>query len=165
MRFSSLFAANLAVATLSIALVCGPGAVTSRAATPSGGGTAALPNVVVEAPKHVTRAERPKTRAVARITVSPRTSTTATPPASTMSPTAKLEKIANISGSCADGCVTSFKTGDAPWHGCSISGATYSSTCRNVGHYKTYAECTQAGLATGWRVTEVPWYCTSLALK
>jgi hypothetical protein len=61
--------------------------------------------------------------------------------------------------------VTSFRSGDAPWRGCSISAATYSSTCRNVGHYKTYAQCTEAGLAIGWRVTEVPWYCTSLALK
>jgi hypothetical protein len=61
--------------------------------------------------------------------------------------------------------VTSFKTGDAPWHGCSWSSGMLSQTCRNVGNYKTYAECTEAGLATGWRVNEIPWYCSSLALK
>jgi len=40
-----------------------------------------------------------------------------------------------------------------------------SQTCRNAGNYKTYAECTEAGVVTGWRVTEFPWYCSSLALK
>lgn len=161
MRFSSLFAADLGIATLSAALLCGlSGTALSQT------GTGALPDVVITAPKHVTRAEGPRHHAVVRNIASVRTSAAAAAPSpSSLSPTAKLEKIANISGSCADGCVTSFRTGDAPWHGCSISGGTYSSTCRNVGHYKTYAECTEAGLATGWRVTEVPWYCTSLALK
>jgi hypothetical protein len=40
-----------------------------------------------------------------------------------------------------------------------------SPTCRNIGNYKTFNECREAGLLTGWRVNEVPWYCASLALK
>ena len=165
MRFSSPFVASLALANLSTGLLlCGlSGTAMSQTATPSGGATTSLPNVVVEAPKQVAR---PKQRAVARSTVSPRTSpTTPTPSASTMLPSAQLVKLANATGSCVGGCVTSFRSGDAPWHGCSVSSGMLSSTCRNVGNYKTYAECKEAGLITGWRATEASWYCSSLALK
>ena len=168
MRFSSLFVASLAVAILSSALLlCGlSGTAISQTATPSGGATTSLPNVVVEAPKQVAP-QKPKQRAVARSTVSPRTSPTIpTPSASPMSPAAQLAKLANATGSCVGGCVTSFRSGNAPWIGCSGSGwPALSSTCRNVGNYKTYAECTEAGLITGWRGNEVSWYCSSLALK
>ena len=69
-------------------------------------------------------------------------------------------------GSCVGGCVTSFRVGDAPWRGCSGSGwPALSPTCRNVGNYKTYTECMEAGLKTGWRSNETGWYCSSLALK
>jgi hypothetical protein len=122
-----------------------------------------LPNVIVEAPKQVTR---PKHSAVARSTVSPQTSQTTQTPSAPESVSAKLAKLANATGSCVGGCVTSFRYGDAPWHGCSGSGwPALSPTCRNVGNYKTYAECTEAGLITGWRANEIPWYCSSLALK
>jgi hypothetical protein len=160
MKASLLFVASLAVAILSIALLlCGlSGTAMSQTATPSGGATTSLPNVVVEAPRH---------RAVARSTVSLRTSsTTPTPSASPMSPAAQLAQLANATGSCVGGCVTSFRSGDAPWHGCSGSNwPALSPTCRSVGNYKTYEECREAGLVTGWRVNEVSWYCSSLALK
>jgi hypothetical protein len=61
--------------------------------------------------------------------------------------------------------VTSFRSGNAPWNGCSVSGGGYSSTCRNTRNYKTYSECTEGGLILGWRNTEVAWNCTSLGLK
>jgi hypothetical protein len=156
MRFSSVFVASLAAA-----LLCGlSGTAMSQTATPSGG-AASLPGVVVE---------KPMQRAVARSAVSPRTSpTTATPTESPMSPAAqlaKLEKRANAAGSCVDGCVTSFRSGNAPWRGCSGSGwPALSSTCRNVGHWKTYAACMEDGLKVGWRSSENGWYCSSLALK
>jgi len=166
MRFSSLFVASPALASLSIALfLCGlSGTAMSQTAAPSGGATTSLPDVVVEAPNQVARPQKPKQQhAVARNTVPPRTSpTTPTPSAS---PTAKLAKLASATGSCVGGCVTSFRSGDAPWHGCSVSGGTLSSTCRNVANFKTYAECTEAGLITGWRTNEVSGYCSSLALK
>jgi hypothetical protein len=169
MKAAFLLVAGLAAAVLSIALLlCGlSGTAMSQTATASGGATTSLPNVVVEAPRQVARPQRPKQRAVARSTGSPRTSpTTPTPSASPMSPAAQLAKLANATGSCVGGCVTSFRSGNAPWHGCSGSGwPALSSTCRNVGNYKTYAECTEAGLITGWRVTETSWYCSSLALK
>jgi hypothetical protein len=167
MKFSSL----LFVTSLAIAPLCGlSGTAMAQTATPSGGATTSLPNVVVEAPKQVARPQEPKQRAVARSTVFARTSpTTPTPSASPMSPAAqlaKLEKLANAAGSCVDGCVTSFRSGNAPWRGCSGSGwPALSSTCRNVGHWKTYAACMEDGLKVGWRSSENGWYCSSLALK
>jgi hypothetical protein len=162
MKASSLFVTRPAVTILSIALLlCGLSG-TAKTATPSGGATL-LPNVVVEAPKQVAR---PKQRAVARSTVSPRTSPiTATPSASPTSPAAQLAKLERATGSCVGGCITSFRTGDRPWVGCSGSSGMLSSTCRNTGNYKTFAECTEAGLVTGWKAPEVSWYCSSLALK
>jgi len=78
----------------------------------------------------------------------------------------KLAKLESISGSCVDGCQTSFRTGNAPWRGCSSSGwPALSTTCRNVFHFKTYAECSGTGLLLGWQSREITWYCTSLALK
>ena len=168
MRFSSLFVASRAVAILSIApLLCGlSGTAMSQTATPSGGATTSLPNIVVEAPKHVARPQKPEQRAVARSTVSPGTSpTTPTPSASPTSISAKLAKLASATGSCVGGCQTSFRSGNDPWHGCSVSSGTLSSTCRNVGNYKTYEECREAGVITGWRAPEISWYCSSLALK
>jgi hypothetical protein len=155
MKASFLLVAGPAAAVLSIALLlCGlSGPAMSQNATPSGVATTPLPNVVVEAPKQVARPQQPKPGAVARSTVSRRTP-----------PTGQLAKLAT--GSCVGGCVTSFRTGNAPWVGCSTSGwPAYSSTCRNVGNWKTYAECTEAGQLTGNRISETSWYCSSLALK
>jgi hypothetical protein len=165
MRFSSLFVASPAVAILSIELLCGlSGTAMSQTATTSGRAAAMLPDVVVEAPKQVARPQKPKPRTVAH-TGSPRTSpATPTPSASPMSPTGQLAKLANATGSCVGGCVTSFRSGNAPWVGCSTTSFTYSSTCRNVGNYKTYAECTEAGVITGWRASEISWYCSSVAI-
>ena len=62
MRFSSPFVASLALANLSTALLlCGlSGTAMSQTATPSGGATTSLPNVVVEAPKQVARPKQPR---------------------------------------------------------------------------------------------------------
>ena len=167
MRFSSLFVASPAVAILSVELLCGLSGTAMSQTTP--GPATSLPGVVVEAPKQV---NRPKHRsAVVHNTVSRRTSpatqtlqTTQTPLAPE-SVTAKLARLEKATGSCVGGCQTSFKYGNDPWHGCSGSSGMYSSTCRNVGNYKTYDECKEAGLLTGWRNNDVSWYCTSLALK
>jgi hypothetical protein len=161
MKASLLFVASLAVAILSIALLlCGlSGTAMSQTATPSGGATTSLPNVLVEAPKQ---------RAVARSTVSPRTSsTTPTPSTSPMSPAEReLAKLPNaITGSCAGGCASSFRSGDAPWVGCSSASGRFSSTCRNVGNFKTYTECTTASNKLGSTRSDTWWYCSSLGFK
>lgn len=157
MKFSSL-----CVASIAVALPCGLNG-TAMSQTDA---TTSLPSVVVGAPGQVARPQQPMPRAVARSTVSPLISPTpATPSASPMSPAEReLAKVA-IRSSCIDGCVTSFRSGNKPWVGCSVSAGTYSSTCRNVGNYKTYNECSGAGLTLGWRTNETSWYCSSLALK
>jgi hypothetical protein len=163
MRISSRFAPSLAVAFSSIGLLlCGLSG--SEAATTSDDGASSLPAVVVQAPKQSAKPQKREPRPIARGTVSPQTSpTAAAPPTSPVS--AKLAKLASVTGSCVGGCVTSFRSGDAPWHGCSVSGGGYSSTCRNTRNYKTYGECREGGLTLGWRNAEVAWNCTSLGLK
>jgi hypothetical protein len=172
MRFSSRFIPSPAVAISSLALLlCGlSGTAMSQTATAS---NSSLPSITVDAPKPVARPYKPIQRAVAhntvrrtvRHTVSPATSPTTPFTAAQESVLAKLQRLERSSGSCVGGCATSFKYGDAPWHGCSVSGGTISSTCRNTANYKTYSECTETGLLIGWRVGDVSWYCTSLALK
>ena len=172
MKNTSLLVAGLAVVALSIDLPCGlSGMATSQAAT---GQTVAdsatlLPNVTVDAPKQVNRTSR---STVPHRTLFRRTPQTAQTPSAAPgsvsakdSVSAKLAKLASATSSCAGGCQSSFRSGNEPWHGCSGSSGTFSFTCRNVGNYKTFAECQEAGLLTGWRPPEISWYCTSLALK
>jgi hypothetical protein len=154
MKASLRFAASLTVAISSISLPCGLiGTALSQTTTPAGASTS-LPNVVVEAPKQAARPQKPERHAavpssVIHGTASPRASSTA--------------------WECIGGCVSSFRSGDRPWVGCSLSGVTPSSTCRNIGPdgrpYKTYNECMLGGQSVGWRTNEVAWYCNSLALK
>ena len=75
---------------------------------------------------------------------------------------AKLAQIERTSSNCTDGCQSSFKYGNQPWNGCSTTGDTFSATCRNVNNFKTYSECREYGLLTGWHPNAVWWYCTSL---
>jgi hypothetical protein len=164
MRFSSLFVARLTVA--STLLLSGlSGTAMSQTATPSGSAATSLPNIVVEAPKRVARPERPAQRAAAHSTVSRRATVAArTPSAAPGSVSAKLAKLASATGSCAGGCQSSFKSGNEPWHGCSLSSGSWLQFCRNVGNYKTFAECVDAGLTTGWGVNEAGGYCRALAM-
>jgi hypothetical protein len=154
----------------SIGLLCGlSGTAMSQIAT---GTTSSLPSITVDAPKQVARPHRAKQMArsygpKATVVASRRTSPTAqTPSAPQNSILAKLAKLEKASGSCVGGCQTSFPSGNRPWVGCSASGwPALSSTCRNVGNYKTYIECTETSYFLAWKPMEVHWYCTSLALK
>jgi len=75
----------------------------------------------------------------------------------------ELAQIAKATGNCVGGCVTSFRSGDRPWVGCSTtSWPLVSPTCRNVGNYKTYFECKDARMFLGARNSEAWWYCSSL---
>jgi hypothetical protein len=160
MRLSSIFVAPFAVAILSTALLCGlSGTAVSQTAT---GSATQLPSITVQAPKQVARPHRPSQ--VANTAASRRTSpTTRTPSPAPDSVLAKLAKLEKTSSNCTDGCVTSFKYGNAPWNGCSGSGDVISPTCRNVRNYKTYFECMDNGVLLGWRNAESWWYCSSLA--
>ena len=75
---------------------------------------------------------------------------------------ASLEKSAS---SCNGGCATSFKSGNAPWVGCSESGgyfSTFSATCTDTLTYKSYAECKETKVFLGWDNNRAWWYCTSM---
>jgi hypothetical protein len=166
MRLSSGFVAPSAVAVLSTVLLWGPAA--SQTATPA---AAPLPTITVDAPKQASRPHRPKE--VASTVASRRASSAARAPSSSgqtreaaqgpiLRRIAKLEKAAT---SCNGGCETSFKSGNAPWVGCSISGgyfSTYSSTCRDTLTYKSFLDCTETKVFLGWETRRVLWYCNSL---
>jgi hypothetical protein len=142
-------------------------------------GSTSLPSITVQAPKPVARpAKPPKQRAVVRNTVrtavspgpspSPAPATPAKPPAAEESVLAKLRRLERASGSNVGGIQTSFPSGNRPYVGCSASGwPAYSpaGTCRNIGYYKTYVECTETSHFLAWRPMEYHWYCTSLAFK
>jgi len=182
MRLSSSFAAPSAVAILSTALLCGPsGTAVSQTAT---GSAAPLPSITVEAPKQVARPHRPereastvathRTVASHRVSASRRTSPTVQapssvsqvrpgPPGSTLGRLAKLEK---SSSSCNGGCETSFKTGNAPWVGCSFSGgwfSTLSATCTDTLTYTSFSNCLETKEFVGWEHYKAKWWCNSLA--
>ena len=72
----------------------------------------------------------------------------------------------NAAGSCAGGCVSSFRSGDAPWVGCSFAALpNFSSTCRNVGNFKTYDECRTASNKLGNKRDTAYFYCSSLGFR
>jgi hypothetical protein len=167
MRLSSGFVAPSAVAVVSTILLCGP--AMSQTATGSG---ASLPSITVDAPKQVGRPHRPERVASRRTSSTARTPTAQT---SSTSPEAiiersgstlgKLASLEKLSSSCNGGCETSFKSGNAPWVGCSESGgeiATLSATCRDTLTYASYRGCMDVKMFTGWDRNRAWWYCTSL---
>jgi hypothetical protein len=62
----------------------------------------------------------------------------------------------------------SFKTGSAPWVGCSFGAGEaagvgpYSLTCTDTLTYKTYLDCTSTKVFLSWTVREARWHCASL---
>lgn len=173
MRLVSSFAAPSAVAILSTALLCGlSGTAVSQTATNP---AATLPNVTVEAPKLVARPQQAATpHRPTNIVASRRISPTAQapssisqvrsgPPGSVLWRLAKLEK---SSSSCNGGCETSFKTGNAPWIGCSASGKEEewgsSPTCTDTLTYKTYLECLDTKQFLGDNLKRARFICYSL---
>jgi hypothetical protein len=161
MASSSRVVARPAVALPSLALLlcCLNGPAMSQP-TPAD----QLPGVTVDAPRQMARPHRPAHHVAVRGNTSRASSAVATAPAAPMSDTAKLARLERETGSCAGGCQSSFKTGNQPWVGCNATGGVYSATCRNVGNYKSYDECKEAGRVTGWRSGETSAYCSSVAL-
>jgi hypothetical protein len=172
-RMSSSLVAPSAVAVLSTVLLSGTAA--SQTAT---GPTNQLPSITVQAPKQVARPHRAEPVARPQRRAPPVANTVAarpTSPAPQTSPTtaqkpapgpvmARIAALEKTSSNCTDGCQTSFKYGNQPWNGCSVSSGdfTLSTTCRNGRNYKTYQECRETGMFLAWRQFEVWWYCSSL---
>jgi hypothetical protein len=170
MSSSSSIVARSAIAILSTALVCGlSGTALSQTATGSG---ASLPSITVVAPRQVARPHRPERVASRRTSSTAHTPTAQTSsarpeaiiagPDSTLGKLGKLEK---ISSSCNGGCETSFKSGNAPWVGCSESAgytSVFSATCRDTLTYASYVGCMDVKMFTGWERNRAWWYCNSL---
>jgi hypothetical protein len=165
MRMSSNIVAPSAVAILATALLCSLGGPAMSQTTPS----STLPGVIVVAPKEVRKPHRPVQEATTRTArrrapaaAQHAQTATRTPPPAPGSVLAKLRELERTSSNCTDGCQTSFKYGNQPWNGCSVTSELFSPTCRNVRNFKTYAECTEHGLLTGWARNGTWWYCSSL---
>ncbi|GMP00614.1 hypothetical protein [Bradyrhizobium sp. TM239] len=59
---------------------------------------------------------------------------------------------------------TSNGPGNAPWVGCSLSGAAVQN-CRNVLGFKSFFECQSNRMERGWTSVESSYYCRALDLK
>jgi len=170
MRSLSSFVAPSAIAILSTALLCSlSDTAMSQTAT---GSAAPLPSITVVAPKQVARPHRPE-----RVASRPTSSTAHTPTAQTSSASpeaiiagpgstlGKLAKLEKASSSCNGGCETSFKSGDAPWVGCSEAAGlfhTFSATCRDTLTYASYVGCMDTKRFLGLDRNKAWWFCSSL---
>lgn len=167
MRFSSGFAVPSVVVTLSTVLLCSSTAMSQP--TPN----SSLPAVTVEAPKArptLVPREGPTTVTSHRATRHRATGLSAAQnpafgPNTALGRLAKLERSAS---SCNGGCETSYRVGNAPWVGCSLSGqegvdgSMFSPTCRDTLNYNTYAQCVETKGFLGATSRESRWLCTSL---
>jgi hypothetical protein len=153
-----------AVAVLATVLLCGP-AASQTATVPS------LPDVTVDAPKQVAKPHRPKqvanTATSRRISSTAQTSssTTHTPSVAPDSVQARIAQLEKASSSCNGGCETSFKSGNAPWVGCSLSSqefAHFDSTCSDTLTYKHYQDCRETKAFLGWDRNKIWLHCSSL---
>jgi hypothetical protein len=141
MKFSSLFfIASLAVAPLCVL----SGTAMAKTATPSGGATTSLPNVVVEAPKQVARPQKPGPRAVARSTVSLRTSSASASDA----PVYGRDTLATTTGNCST----------TTWPTVSPVQCT-----KPVAH--NYVECSEMVAKSGSRPSDAWWWCSNQGFK
>ena len=155
MRLSSSVVAPSAAAVLATVLMCGP-----ASSQPTTEPVPSLPGISVERvarqPHKPTQVEN-LTRPVSFVVLAP----TALPD----SIQGKLATLEKASSSCNGGCETSFKSGNAPWVGCSQTGpesTNLSATCTDTLSYKSYADCHDTKALLGWDRKAVWWQCSSL---
>ena len=144
MRTSSSLVASSAIAILSTALLCSfTGAAMSQTEPRVGGGTW-LPGVVVGAPERLDRPRKPRQRAVARSTVSPRTSiASASDP-----PVYGRVTLATTTGNCST----------TTWPTVSPVQCT-----KPFAH--NYVECTEMVARNGSKSSDAWWWCSNQGFK
>ncbi|TYL77414.1 hypothetical protein FXB38_29820 [Bradyrhizobium cytisi] len=166
MKLSSGFAVPSAVVILSTLLLCSTnGTAMSQTTT---GSDSSLPAVSVEAPKQMARptvtSPRRSTTATAHRTSG--SSTAQTPAFAPNTALGRLARLERSASTCNGGCETSYRVGNAPWVGCSISGdrdiSNFSPTCRDTLTYNTYAQCVDTKTFLGSTSREARWLCSSL---
>jgi len=144
MRISSSLVAPSAVAILSTALLCSLTGPAMSQTEPRVGGVTSLPGVVVEAPKQLDRPKKPRQRAIARSTVSPRTSVaSASDP-----PVYGRVTLATTTGNCST----------TTWPTVSPVQCT-KPVARN------YVECTEMVARNGSRSSDAWWWCSNQGFK
>jgi hypothetical protein len=161
MRSSSGFVVPSAIAILSIALLCSLGG-TAMSQTETG--PTPLPSITVVAPKQVARprqAARPSHATVAARPTAQTPGSILAKPGSALAKIAELEKLAS---SCNGGCETSFRSGNAPWVGCSEAGnfGHFSITCKDTLTHVSYLECKDVVVFLGLDRNRAWWFCSSL---
>src|SRR5215831_18805915 len=130
MRSSSSVVAPSAIAILSTALLCSLGG--TAMSQPETGGAVPLPSITVVAPKQVARPpQRPIHAAVASRPTAPTAQTAGSILAKPGSVLAKIAELEKAASSCNGGCETSFRSGNAPWVGCSYAAGVFSTTCKD----------------------------------
>ena len=167
MRSSSSFVAPSAIAILSTALLCSQsGTAMSQTET---GAAAPLPGITVVAPKPRQVARPPRRPAQAATVASRRTVPTPQTPGSILAKPgpvlAKIAELEKLASSCNGGCETSFRSGNAPWVGCSEAAGTWSTfsvTCKDTLTYKTYLECMDTKVFLGLDRRKAWWFCSSM---
>jgi hypothetical protein len=136
MKFSSLFVAGL---------LCGLSSTAMSQTEPSSGGVTLLPGVVVGAPKQLARPQKPGPRAVARSTVSLRTSIASASDA----PVYGRDTLTTTTGNCS---TTTWPTVSAV------------QCTKPVAH--NYVECTEMVAKNGSRPSDAWWWwCSNQGFK
>ena len=144
MRMSSSRVATSAAAILSTALLCSLTGPAMSQADPRVGGVTSLPSIVVGAPEQLDRPKNPGQRAVARSTVSPRTSAaSASDP-----PVYGRVTLATTTGNCST----------TTWPIVSPVQCT-----KPVAH--NYVECTEMVAKNGSRLSDAWWWCSNQGFK
>jgi hypothetical protein len=140
-KFSSLFF----IASLAVGPLYGlSGTAMAQTATRSGGAATSLPNVVVEAPKQVARPQKPGPRAVARSTVSLRTSIASASDA----PVYGRATLATTTGNCST----------TTW-------PTVSPVQCTKPYAHDYVECTAKVTKNGSTLSDAWWWCSNQGFK
>ena len=161
MRSSSSFVARSAIAILSTALLCSQsGTAMSQTET----GPAPLPSITVVAPKQVARPRQAARPARAAVASRPTAPTAQTPPPAKGSVLARIAELEKRASSCNGGCETSFRSGNAPWVGCSEAGnfSHFSITCKDTLTHWSYLECKDTTVFLGLDRNRAWWFCSSL---
>jgi hypothetical protein len=159
MRLSSSFVAPSAAAVLATVLLCGPAVSQPTTETVTSDSVTSLPRIKVE------RVARPPHRPTQENLTRPVSFVVLAPTALPDSIQGKLATLEKASSSCNGGCETSFKSGNAPWVGCSQTGPEFtnlSATCTDTLTYKDYADCHDTKAFLGWDKNKIWWHCSSL---
>ncbi|MGJ5178854.1 hypothetical protein ACQR16_27490 [Bradyrhizobium oligotrophicum] len=170
MKLSSSVVTPSAAALLATILLCGAAAAQAVA-----GPAPTLPGVTVEAPKTAAKPSRPteaagtatshRAASTRRSTARVVSSGSQTPSTTSNEVLDRISRLERAASSCNGGCETSFRSGNQPWVGCSLSGQEampFDGKCSDTLTYAHYSDCQQTKALLGWDRNKIWWHCSSL---